>query len=115
TFPSQGTHNVLLVATENDTLYEYDADTYQLINSRNFGPSQSTVDCGDIQPTYGITSTPVINRSTDTIYLVAATEPSSGNFVATLHAVDIGTLADQQTPVPISASVQMSNGNTLTF
>jgi len=116
-FPTQGTHNVLLVATENNTLYEFDADTYALINSRNFGTAQNSNDvgCSDIEPIYGITSTPVIERSSDTIYLVAATEPSPSSFVSTLHAVDIGTLQDQQTPVPISASVKMSNGSTINF
>jgi len=116
-FPSQGKHNVLLVATENDTLYEFDADTFQLINSRNFGIAQNSGDvgCPDIEPTYGITSTPVIDRSTDMIYLVAATEPSPGTFVATVHAVDIGTLADVRTPTAISASVLMSNGSTIDF
>ena len=117
TFPSQGTHNVLIVATEHNTLYEFDADTYQLLNSRNFGPSQNSNDvgCSDISPEYGITSTPVIDRSTNTIYLVAAIEPSSGSFQHVIHAVDIGTLADQQNAMPIAAQVLMTNGKHITF
>lgn len=115
--PSQGVHNLLIVATENDTLYEFDADTYALLNSRNFGPAQNSNDvgCSDIEPQYGITSTPVIDPSTGTIYLVAANEPHQGKFHATLHALDIGTLADTQKPVNIAASVQLSNGQTVNF
>ncbi len=115
--PTQGVHNLLIVVTENDTVYEFDADTYQIINQRSMGTPQSSGDvgCNDIRPKYGITDTPVIDRSTNTIYLVAATEPSSNNFHHTLHALDIGTLADQKTPVDIAASVKMSNGSTISF
>jgi hypothetical protein len=115
--PSQGVHNLLVVVTENDTVYEFDADTYQIINQRSMGTAQSSDDvgCSDIEPQYGITDTPVIDLSTNTIYLVAATEPAQNNFHHTLHALDIGTLADQQTPVDIAASVKMSNGATINF
>jgi hypothetical protein len=115
--PNQGVHNLLVVVTENDTVYEFDADTYQIINQRSMGTAQSSDDvgCSDIEPQYGITDTPVIDLSTNTIYLVAATEPAQNNFHHTLHALDIGTLADQQTPVDIAASVKMSNGATINF
>jgi hypothetical protein len=115
--PNQGVHNLLVVVTENDTVYEFDADTYQIINQRSMGTAQSSSDvgCNDIRPQYGITDTPVIDRSTNTIYLVAATEPTKNTFVHTLHALDIGTLGDQKTPVPITASVNMSNGGQISF
>jgi hypothetical protein len=115
--PSQGVHNLLVVVTENDTVYEFDADTYQIINQRSMGTAQSSNDvgCSDIEPEYGITDTPVIDLSTNTIYVVAATEPTQNNFHHTLHALDIGTLGDQQTPVDIAASVKMSNGGTINF
>ncbi len=110
-------HNVLVVATENDTVYEFDADSGAVLNQVSLGKSQSSNDvgCGDIQPTYGITSTPVINRATGTIYVVAATEPTSYNFHTTIHALDIATLADKVTPVDIAASVKLNNGSTLSF
>jgi len=114
---SQGTHNLLIVATEHDTVYEYDADTLALLNSVSLGTSQSSGDvgCYDISPEYGVTDTPVIDLSTNTIYVVAATEPTQYNFHHTLHALDIGTLADQKAPVDINASTVMSNGNTISF
>ena len=54
---SQGTHNLLIVATEHDTVYEYDADTLALLNSVSLGTSQSSGDvgCYDISPEYGVT------------------------------------------------------------
>jgi hypothetical protein len=115
--PSQGTHNLLIVATENDSVYEFDADSGAQLAVASMGTSQASGDvgCGDIRPTYGITSTPAIDRSTGTIYLVANTEPSHDNFHTTLHALDIGTLTDKITPVDLSASVKLSNGGTVAF
>ncbi len=116
--PNRGpSHNLLVVVTENDTVYEFDADTYQIINQRSMGTAQSSSDvgCNDIRPQYGITDTPVIDRSTNTIYLAAATEPSKNVFAQTLHALDIGTLADQKAPVAITATVNMSNGGKISL
>jgi hypothetical protein len=109
-----GLHNVLLVVTENDSVYEFDADSGTVLNHVSMGTPQNS-DCSDVQPTYGITSTPVINRSTGTIYVVAATEPTSGNPVTTVHALDIATLSDKVTPVVVSASVMLNNGSMLSF
>ncbi len=109
-----GLHNVLLVVTENDSVYEFDADSGTVLNHVSLGTPQGS-DCSDVQPTYGITATPVINRATGTIYVVAATEPTSGNPVMTVHALDIGTLSDKVTPVAISASVLLNNGSTFSF
>ena len=108
-----GTHNVLVVVTENDSVYEFDADSGAVLEQVSLGKSQSSNDvgCGDISPTYGITSTPVINRATGTMYVVRQTEPSSYNFHTTIHALDIGTLTDKVTPVDIAASVTLNNGS----
>ena len=110
-------HNVLIVVTENDTVYEFDADSGAVLNSVSLGTSQNSGDvgCGDVQPTYGITSTPVINRATGTLYVVSATEPSSYNFHTTLHALDIATLSDKVAPVDIAASVTLNNGSLFSF
>ena len=65
TMPDNSVHNVLIVATGNDTVYAYDAQTYAILWQRSLGTQQSTGDvgCGDIQGGYGISSTPVIVRS----------------------------------------------------
>ncbi len=112
-----GVHNLLIVATEHDVLYEFDADSGALLQSLTIGTPQksSDVGCGDIEPEYGITSTPVIDRAGGTIYLVAATEPTTGNFQAALYAVDLATLKVKGAPTVISATANLSGGGTISF
>src|SRR5271169_1852534 len=59
---NQGTHNVLVVATENDSLYALDADSgAQLWKVALLRPGETASDdrgCGQVTPTIGITSTP---------------------------------------------------------
>ena len=95
--PGQGTHNVVYTVTENDTVYAFDADTgaplwhVSLLGS-NETPSD-THNCGQITPTIGITSTPVIDLKTGphgTIYVVAMSKNSS-NYFQRIHALDVTT------------------------
>ncbi len=78
--PDGTTHEVLIVATGHDTVYAFDAQTYATLWQVSLGTSQKTNDvgCGDVQPEYGISSTPVIVRSAAnaaTLYIVAEKEP----------------------------------------
>lgn len=117
-FPDGSTHDVLIVATGHDTVYAYDANSYALLWQVSLGTSQSSGDvgCGDVQPEYGINSTPVIvrNGGTATIYVVAAIEPASMSFHHMLHALDLGTGQDLITPVEI-APVAHTKSGTITF
>jgi outer membrane protein assembly factor BamB len=63
------------VATENDTVYSLSATTGQITWKDNLGTpvASSALPCGDIQPTVGITGTPVIDPTTQTIYAVTDT------------------------------------------
>src|SRR5262249_21158172 len=70
-----GTHNMLYVATEHDSLYAIDADQgtiYWQISLIPAGGSTvnsiSDLNCTDLVPEVGITGTPVIDASTGTIY-----------------------------------------------
>ena len=111
--PGQGTHNVVFVATEHDSVYAFDADgkTLSPLWFRSFLDTthgitsvlQSDVG-GPITPEYGITSTPVIDPLTLTMYLVAFTK-ENGNYVQRLHALDLTTGKDKLNAVMISASV----------
>lgn len=114
-FPDGSVHNVLVVATEGDSVYEFDADTYATINSVNLGTPEIDGYCTDISPDYGITSTPVVDRAKGTIYLVSATGPTFSEFETQLHALDIGTLQDKLPPVEIAATETMSNGSPLSL
>ena len=97
--PGGSTHDVLVIATGHDTVYAFDAASFAILWQVSLGTSQNSNDvgCGDIVPEYGIDNTPVIVRAganAATIYVVSATEPSSGQFHHTLHALDLGTGAD---------------------
>ncbi len=73
-----GTHNVVYVATENDSVYAFDAATGQQYWKTSLGtplPYTETIGgaCNNIEPSYGITATPVIDTSVNPplIYVVA--------------------------------------------
>jgi hypothetical protein len=96
--PNQGTHNVLIVATENDSLYALDADTgAQLWKLSLLDTGETASDdrgCGQVTPTIGITSTPVIYLKPGTtegaIFAVAMSKDSSGNYHQRLQEVHLG-------------------------
>ncbi len=118
--PDGTKHDVLLIATGHNSVYAFDANDYSLLWTKNLGVSQATGDvgCGDVQPEYGISSTPVIVRSgpaAATVYLVAATEPAKLSFHTQLHALDLGTGAEVTAPVEIAPSAPLSGGGTIVF
>lgn len=126
--PGKGTHNVLFVATEHDSVYAFDADDNSGSNAAPLwhvsflAPGVTTVPygnvgCSQIVPEIGITGTPVIDPATSTIYLVAMTLEGS-TYVHRLHALDIATGAERPgSPVAIQASVPGTGegGTTLVF
>ena len=92
------THNLLIVATENDSVYAFDADSgSQLWHISTLKSGESASDdrgCGQVTPEIGITSTPVISRpkgSNGVIYTVAMSKDTSGNYYQRLHALDATT------------------------
>lgn len=124
TLPKGGVHNVVYLVTENDSAYAFDADgksTSPLWHVSYINPATgiTPVPCGtdgsttdiscNIFPYYGITGTPVIDPTTDTMYFVVRTaETVSGitNYYQRLHAVDITSGAEKfGGPVAIQASV----------
>jgi hypothetical protein len=118
--PDGSTHNVLIVATGHNTIYAYDAQDYSILWQVSLGQPQTSNDvgCQDIQPEYGISSTPVIVRhsaSSATIYVVAATEPKSMSFHTQLHAIDLGTGKDLMTPREIAPKAKLKSGGKIHF
>ncbi len=121
-------HNVVYVATEHDSVYAFDADSNTGANASplwqtTFLSSGVTTvpstanNCGDILPEYGVTGTPVIDTSTNTLYVVAETLENSGStFMSRIHALDITTgLEKPGSPFPISASVTVPGQSAVTF
>ena len=119
----QGTHNVVFVATEDDSLYALDADDNMapLWQARFVDPSagvtvptNSDIAGSTIIPTIGITSTPVIDASTGTIYVVANVKVTSGGtstIEQVLHAVDVTTGADRASTVILPTLPGTGAGN----
>ena len=112
-----GTHNVVFVATEHDNVYALDADhnrtlwkASMLDTAHGAAAGATTVpssDLGnsDIAVEVGITSTPVIDPVTNTLYVVAKSK-ESGAYLWRLHALDLATGAEKpNSPVVISGAV----------
>jgi hypothetical protein len=106
------THNVVYVATENDSVYAFDADSgVQLWMVSLMASGEMTSDphsCSQVSPQIGITSTPVIDRSAGphgTLFTVAMSKDTSGNYHQRLHALDVTTGAEiSGSPKDISAT-----------
>jgi hypothetical protein len=112
-------HNVVVVATENDSVYAFDADVAgnplwkaSLIDAAHGAAAGATAlsvptdaSCTDMQPQIGITSTPVIDPVSNTIYIEAKSKENAG-FVHRLHALNLLTGAESAAgPTVIAASV----------
>ena len=98
---SHGVRNVIYVATMHDTVYAFDADDPHASSplwTASLGPSVPLQDpnigggggYNDISGEVGITSTPVISRAHNAIYVMTLTK--IGNVYAHhLHALDLGS------------------------
>jgi len=112
TVAGQGVHNVVFFATEHNSVYACDADAAAPpLWTVNLGPSVPSSAYGsysDIAPEIGILGTPVIDPSTGTLYVVAATV-ENGTYYYRLHALDTASGVEKfGAPVAIAASVEGS-------
>ncbi|HKF05617.1 MAG TPA: hypothetical protein VKB49_25080 [Candidatus Sulfotelmatobacter sp.] len=118
--PGKGTHDVIYVATEHDSVYAFDADrpgdpslweVSFLDNAHSTIPlSEDMVQCPFIRPEVGITSTPVIDIKTGTLYVLARTAirhaVGDNEYFQHLHALAITTGVEKfGGPKLITASV----------
>jgi hypothetical protein len=125
---SGGLHNVLVVATEHDSVFAFDADTgAKLWQSSMLKTGETTSEdrfnCGQVKPEIGVTATPVIDRnagSNGTIYVVGMSKDGSGNYFQRVHALNLITGAEQfGGPKDVQASFPgtgaNSNGTSVVF
>jgi hypothetical protein len=119
TITGQGNHNVVYVATENDSIYAIDADSGAILLKRNFGTpvpqSELPGGCKNNAPNVGITGTPVIDAANGTMYAIVYTYETGTAPKYRIYALDLSTLADIIPPVVVSASGKLSNGKTYRF
>ncbi len=123
--PGLGTHNVVIVATENNTVYAFDADSNAganggLLWQTNLGTAVSSYTgefgtrfqgtyYGDIVPVVGITGTPVIDLASGTLYVNVHTRevtPTTTNYFQRIHALNITNGTERAfSPVVVSNSI----------
>jgi len=118
TIAGQGLHDVVYVATENNSVYALDAASGAVLLSTNLGAPvpQSALpgQCNNNAANVGIGGTPVIDPVSGTLYVIAYTTVN-GAPVYTIHALNIDTLKDKVTPVVVKASGVLNNGQTYEF
>ena len=121
------TRNVAFVATEHDSVYAFDVNAHDpitgllwhtsfLLNDA-LTPTNTDVSCNDTIPEMGITGTPVIDPSTNTLYVVAFTQ-ENGQFIYRLHALDITSGRDKASlliQASIAGTGQSSVGGRIAF
>jgi hypothetical protein len=122
-FPGKGLKNVVYVVTRTNWIYAFDADntdpdtTHGLIwkTAVPIEPAaRPNPMCGETVGPVGVTSTPVIDRVSDTMYVTARRSDGS----IWLHAIDLATgAAKAGTPggVKIAASVKNAAGHDVVF
>jgi hypothetical protein len=91
-----GTHNIVIAATQHDTVYAFDADaspchaywSKSLLGSGETWVSSVDVGTADLAPDIGIVGTPVIDGATKTLYVVSKSKNGT-TFHQRLHALSL--------------------------
>jgi hypothetical protein len=107
--PGKGLHNVVIVATEHDSVYAFDADSTNMFwHVSMLQGSETTSDnrgCSQVTPEIGVTATPVIDRDlgpNGTLFVVAMSKTNSTYFQR-LHALDLSTGTNRLPAVTVAA------------
>jgi uncharacterized protein YjdB len=110
---SGAVHNVVFVATENDSVYAFDSDNYgtgsPLWQVSLLQSGETAMTNGPIQPVQGVTSTPAIDLTTNTIYVVSAQNSTTAGSTFRVNALDI-TTGVQQPGSPVTVNVSATGG-----
>jgi hypothetical protein len=120
---SGSAHNVVFAATEQDSVYAFDADTGSPLWHVSLLAAGETLSdshgCDQVIPNIGVTSTPVIDRSAGAhgiLYVVAMSKDAASTYHQRLHALDLVTGAEALNgPVEITATYPTAGGGSTTF
>ncbi|MGB6962850.1 MAG: fibronectin type III domain-containing protein [Candidatus Acidiferrum sp.] len=108
-----GTHNVIFAATQNDSVYAFDADAKPCVQywKKSFlgtgvtpVPPSDTGEPSDINTMIGITGTPVVDTVGMTLYVVAKTKEGS-SYHQRLHALNLSNGSDRVTALDITDAI----------
>jgi hypothetical protein len=117
--PNPGKHDVVYVTTENNTVYAIDALSGQILCYQRLGPpvpqSRLPGQCGNNGPNIGINGTPVIDSTTNTMYVIAFSFDAYDHPTYYIHALDLGSLQDKVTQRLVTASHKLSDGTSFGF
>jgi hypothetical protein len=116
------THDVVFVATENDSVYAFDAQTGAMLwHVSLLGAGESPSDdrgCDQVTPEIGVTATPVIDPGAGpngAIYVVAMSK-RGGTYYQRLHALDLTSGAELfNGPVTVNPTYSSAAGGEKTF
>jgi hypothetical protein len=110
-----GRHDVVYVATENDTIYAIDASSGTVLFQQSLGnPVPTPLGCNNNGPNVGINGTPVIDKAANAMYVIAYTlEGSMPTY--RIHELSLANLTDIVPPVVVSASHTLTDQTTFTF
>lgn len=105
TIPSLGVHNVIYTATENGTVYAFDADDPSPSASAPLWQVSLLPTGPNVSALLGVRGTPVIDPVSGTLYADCCSQ-ESGHIIHRIHALDITTGAEKfGGPVQVAASV----------
>jgi len=116
-------HNVVLIATEHDSVYAFDVNSGAILWQVSLLAAGETpsdnLGCNQITPEIGITATPVIDRTAGAhgaVYLVAMSKDSSARYHHRVHALDLATGAElAHSPVAVAATYPTASGTPTSF
>lgn len=118
TIAGQGVHDVLYVATEGNSVYAIDAASGQTLLQNQLGTPvpRATLPGGCVNNSgqVGIDSTPVIDKATQTLYVIGYSLENN-KAVYRIHALALDTLVGRVPAAIVQATAKLSNGQTYSF
>lgn len=115
---ARGTRDIVIVATDNDTISAYDAHDGSVIWTRSLIPSGESI----VKPQFtgcinmlhaGVSGTPVIDRARDAVYVVAESLTPAGmqqHITFRLYSIALGTGRNRSAAVAVRGEAPGANG-----